>query len=299
LSPLRRRAAVNHVQAHLDVSQRRACRVVGQHRSSQRLVLVERDDEAALTAAIVALASEYGRYGYRRIAALLRSRGWDVNVKRVWRIWRREGLKVPTKQPKRRRLWLNDGSCIRLRPSRRNHVWAYDFVQDRTHDGRTFRMLTVIDEFTRECLAINVARRLRHDDVLQVLADLFTQHGPPDHIRSDNGSEFTATAVRDWLPRVGVKTLFIEPGSPWENGYNESFNGKLRDELLNGEIFTTLHEARVLIERWRQHYNTVRPHSSLGYKPPAPEAILPRPAGLPYATLQSAQQGDLNRRTLT
>jgi len=299
LSPLRRRAAVNHVQAHLDVSQRRACRVVGQHRSSQRLVLVERDDEAALTAAIVALASEYGRYGYRRIAALLRSRGWDVNVKRVWRIWRREGLKVPTKQPKRRRLWLNDGSCIRLRPSRRNHVWAYDFVQDRTHDGRTFRMLTVIDEFTRECLAINVARRLRHDDVLQVLADLFTQHGPPDHIRSDNGSEFTATAVRDWLPRVGVKTLFIEPGSPWENGYNESFNGKLRDELLNGEIFTTLHEARVLIERWRQHYNTVRPHSSLGYKPPAPEAILPRPAGLPYATLRSAQQGDLNRRTLT
>ena len=269
MSPLRRRAAVNHVQAHLDVSQRRACRVVGQHRSSQRLVLVERDDEAALTAAIVALASEYGRYGYRRIAALLRSRGWDVNVKRVWRIWRREGLKVPTKQPKRRRLWLNDGSCIRLRPSRRNHVWAYDFVQDRTHDGRTFRMLTVIDEFTRECLAINVARRLRHDDVLQVLADLFTQHGPPDHIRSDNGSEFTATAVRDWLPRVGVKTLFIEPGSPWENGYNESFNGKLRDELLNGEIFTTLHEARVLIERWRQHYNTVRPHSSLGYKPPA------------------------------
>jgi len=287
------------VQVWLDVSQRRACLVVGQHRSSQRLVLTERDDEAALTAAIVALASEYGRYGYRRIAAVLRSRGWNVNVKRVWRIWRREGLKVPTKQPKRRRLWLNDGSCIRLRPGRRNHVWAYDFVQDRTHDGRAFRMLTVIDEFTRECLAITVARRLRHDDVLQVLADLFTRHGPPDHIRSDNGSEFTATAVREWLPRVGVKTLFIEPGSPWENGYNESFNGKLRDELLNGEIFTTLHEAQVLIERWRQHYNTVRPHSSLGYKPPAPEDILPRPAGLPYATLRSAQQGDHNRRTLT
>ena len=159
---------------------------------------------------------------------------------------------MPTKQPKRRRLWLNDGSCIRLRPSRRNHVWAYDFVQERTHDGRTFRMLTVIDEFTRECLAINVARRLRHDDVLQVLADLFTRHGPPDHIRSDNGSEFTATAVREWLPRVGVGTLFIEPGSPWENGYNESFDGKLRDELLNGEIFTTLYEAQVLIERWRR-----------------------------------------------
>jgi transposase InsO family protein len=234
------------------------------------------DDEVALTAAIVALASEYGRYGYRRIAALLRAQGWPVNVKRVWRIWRREGLKVPSKQPKRGRLWLNDGSCIRLRPSWPNHVWAYDFVQDRTHDGRTIRMLTVIDEFTRECLAIEVARRLRHDDVLHVLADLFTRHGPPDHIRSDNGSEFTAIAVREWLPRVGVRTLFIEPGSPWENGYNESFNGKLRDELLNGEIFYTLQEAKVLIERWRQHYNTIRPHSALGYRPPAPVTILPK-----------------------
>lgn len=182
-----------------------------------------RDDENALTAAIIELASEYGRYGYRRIAALLRAQGWHVNVKRVWRIWRREGLKVPSKQPKRGRLWLNDGSCIRLRPSWPNHVWAYDFVQDRTHDGRAIRMLTVIDEFTRECLAIEVARRLRHDDVLGVLAELFTRHGPPDHIRSDNGAEFTAIAVREWLPRLGVKTLYIEPGSPWENGYNESF----------------------------------------------------------------------------
>jgi putative transposase len=249
--------------------------VVGEHRSTQRRGPVRRDDEAALTAAIIALASEYGRYGYRRIAALLRAQGWHVNVKRVWRIWRREGLKVPSKQPKRGRLWFNDGSCIRLRPSWPNHVWAYDFVQDRTHDGRTIRMLTVIDEFTRECLAIEVARHLRHDDVLQVLAELFTRHGPPDHIRSDNGSEFTAIAVREWLPRLGVKTLYIEPGSPWENGYNESFNGKLRDELLNGEIFYTLREAKVLIERWRLHYNTIRPHSSLCYRPPAPAAILP------------------------
>ena len=263
------------MQVRFDVSERRACRVVSQHRSTQRREPVRRDDEAALTAATVELASEYGRYGYRRIAALLRAQGWHVNVKRVWRIWRREGLKVPSKQPKRGRLWLNDGSCIRLRPSWPNHVWAYDFVQDRTHDGRTIRMLTVIDEFTRECLAIEVARRLRHDDVLHVLAGLFTRHGPPDHIRSDNGSEFTAIAVREWLPRLGVKTLYIEPGSPWENGYNESFNGKLRDELLNGEIFYTLQEAKVLIERWRQHYNTIRPHSSLGYRPPAPAAILP------------------------
>lgn len=264
------------------MSQRRACQVIGQHRSTQRRRLVARDDEVALTTAIVALASEYGRYGYRRITALLRAQGWDVNVKRVWRIWRREGLKVPMKQPKRGRLWLNDGSCIRLRPSWPNHVWAYDFVQDRTHDGRVIKMLTVIDEFTRECLAIDVARRLRHDDVLTCLTDLFTQHAPPDHIRSDNGSEFTAIAVREWLPRVGVKTLYIEPGSPWENGYNESFNGKLRDELLNGEIFYTLQEAQVLIERWRRHYNTVRPHSSLSYRPPAPNAILPVTARSQY-----------------
>ena len=255
------------------VSERRACRVLGQPRTTQRYAAVARPDEDALTVAIIRLASQYGRYGYRRITALLRTEGWHVNHKRVERIWRREGLKVPTKQPKRGRLWLNDGSCLRLRPSWQNHVWAYDFVQARTHDGRAFKMLTVIDEFTRECLAIEVARRLRSDDVLQVLADLMVQHGAPDHIRSDNGPEFTAKAVRAWLTRVEVKTLFIEPGSPWENGFNESFNGKLRDELLNGEIFYTLQEAQVLIERWRRHYNTIRPHSALGYRPPAPEAI--------------------------
>ncbi len=226
-----------------------------------------------MTSAIVRLASLYGRYGYRRVTALLRAEGWHVNHKRVERIWRREGLKVPSKQPKRGRLWLNDGSCIRLRPCWRNHVWAYDFVQARTHDGRAFRMLTVIDEFTRECLAIEVARRLRSDDVLHVLTDLFVQHGPPDHVRSDNGSEFTAKAVRAWLSRLGVKTLYIEPGSPWENGYNESFNGKLGDELLKREIFYSLKEAKILIEQWRHHYNTIRPHSALGYRPPAPEAI--------------------------
>jgi len=206
-----------------------------------------------------------------------------VNHKRVERIWRREGLKVPAKQPKRGRLWLNDGSCIRLRPCWRNHVWAYDFVQGRTHDGQPFRMLTVIDEFTRECLAIEVARHLRSDDVLDVLARLFTQHGVPDHIRSDNGSEFTAKVVREWLPKLKVKTLYIEPGSPWENGYNESFNGRLRDELLNGEIFYTLKEAKVLIERWRIHYNTIRPHSALKYRPPAPQTIVPHRGDMPFA----------------
>ena len=256
------------------MTERRACQVLGQPRATQRYEPLVADDEGPLTAAIIRLAGQYGRYGYRRVTALLRSEGWQVNHKRVERIWRREGLKVPAKQPKRGRLWLNDGSCIRLRPGWRNHVWAYDFVQARTHNGKAFRMLTVIDEFTRECLAIEVARTLRHDDVLACLTALFTGRGPPGHIRSDNGAEFTATAVREWLPRVGVKTLYIEPGSPWENGYNESFNGKLRDELLNGEIFYSLREAQVIIEAWRRHYNTIRPHSALGYRPPAPEAIL-------------------------
>jgi len=258
-----------------------------------------RTDEASLTVDIVRLASQYGRYGYRRITALLHVEGWQVNHKRVERIWRREGLKVPKNQPKRGRLWLNDGSCIRLRPCWKNHVWAYDFVMARTHDGKSFRMLTVIDEFTRECLAIIVARKLKSDDVLQALTDLFVERGVPDHIRSDNGSEFTAKIVREWLGRVGAKTLFIEPGSPWENGYNESFNGKLRDELLNMEIFYNLKEAKVLIEHWRQHYNTIRPHSSLGYKPPAPKTILPRPAVLAYATLQPPQQDGNRGRILT
>lgn len=254
------------------VSERRACKLLGQPRATQRYLPSVRDDEAPLAKRIVELASMFGRYGYRRITALLRREGWWVNHKQVERIWRQEGLKVPKKQPRRGRLWLNDGSCVRLRPTHKDHVWAYDFVHCRTRDGRSFRMLTLIDEYTRECLAIDVARQLKHDDVLEQLAWLMATRGVPDHIRSDNGSEFTAKAVRDWLKRVGVKTLYIEPGSPWENGYIESFNGKLADELLEREVFDTLHEAKVLIERWRVQYNTVRPHSALGYRPPAPEA---------------------------
>jgi transposase InsO family protein len=214
----------------------------------------------------------YGRYGYRRITALLRNEGWRVNHKRVWRIWRQAGLKVPQRQPKRGRLWLNDGSCVRLRPEHKNHVWTYDFVFDRTHNGCPLKMLTVVDEYSRESLAIEVARRLTSKDVIRVMARLMLKHGVPAHIRSDNGPEFVAKVLREWLHRLDVEALFIEPGSPWENGYIESFNGKLRDELLNGEIFYTLQEARVLIEMWRRHYNQVRPHSSLGYRPPAPEA---------------------------
>ena len=229
-----------------------------------------------MTAAVIRLAAQYGRYGYRRITALLHQEGWGVNHKRVERIWRQAGLKVPAKQPRRGRLWLTNGSCVRLRPAWPNHVWAYDFVATRTQDGRPLRLLTILDEYTRECLAIEVARRLRADDVLHRLAALFVQRGVPVCLRSDNGPEFTAQAVRGWLARVGATTLYIEPGSPWENGYIEGFNGKLRDECLNGELFYTLLEARVLIERWRQTYNHLRPHSALGYRPPAPEAIQPR-----------------------
>lgn len=256
------------------VSERRACKVVELHRATRRYEVKEDQINKVITPRIIHYASEYGRYGYKRITALVRAEGYNINHKRVYRIWRKEGLKVPLKQPKRRRLWLNDGSCIRKRPEYKNHVWSYDFVHDYTHDGRVIKMLTIIDEFSRICLAIDVRRKINSLDVLQTLADLFLIHGVPKYIRSDNGPEFIAERLRDWFARLQVSPLFITPGSPWENGYIESFNGKLRDELLNGELFYTLKEAQVLIERWRRNYNTVRPHSSLGYKPPAPEAVM-------------------------
>ena len=255
-------------------TERTACRVLGQHRSTQRKPRRTADDEAALTQAGVELARQYGRYGYRRITALLRAEGWHTNHKRVERIWRAEGLKVPPRQPKRSRTHDPSFSHKRLRPERPNHVYAYDFVEDRTRDGRRFRMLNVVDEFTRECLCIRVGRKLRASDIIDVLADLFTTRGTPGYIRSDNGPEFAAKAVKDWITGVRVSTAYIEPGSPWENGYVKPFNGKLRDELLGCEVFNTLAEAKVLIEQWRRHYNTVRPHSSLGYRPPAPKAMM-------------------------
>jgi putative transposase len=264
------------VSQKLAVSERRACKVLEQARATQRRNLSPPSDEKQLTDDIIALATRYGRYGYRRITALLNNNeyGWKVNHKRVERIWRKEGLKVPKKQPKRGRLWLNDGSCVRLRPEHKDHVWSYDFMIDRTADGRAFKILNIIDEYTRECLAVLVARKIKAQDVIDILFNLFIYRCIPDHIRSDNGPEFTAKTIRKWLNRLGVKTLYIEPGSPWENGYIESFNGKMRDELLNLEIFTTLEEARVLIEQWRKEYNQVRPHSSRNNRPPAPETIL-------------------------
>ena len=262
------------MRVELGVSERRACRVLGQHRSTQRHVPRGREDEERLVADMIELARQYGRYGYRRIAALLRDAGWQINDKRVERLWRREGLKVPGKQPKRGRLWFNDGSCIRLRAQHPNHVWSYDFVHHRTDDGKAFRTLNILDEFSRECLAIRIKRKLNSTDVIDALTDLFILRGVPAYIRSDNGPEFIAEAVRRWIAAVGAQTAYIEPGSPWENGYIESFNARLRDELLNGEIFYSLKEAQIVIEKWRQHYNTKRPHSSLGYRPPAPESIV-------------------------
>lgn len=265
------------------VSQRRACRILSQPRGTQRYRPILRPDEDLLTQRIISLACQYGRYGYRRIAVMVNRSGLRVSRDRVERIWRREALQVPRKQRPRGRLWLNDGSCIRLRPERPNHVWSYDFVTTWTHDGRPVRLLCLIDEYTREALAIRVERSIGAQVVIETLADVMLMRGVPDHIRSDNGPEFTAKALRAWLATVGARTLYIEPGSPWENGYCESFNGRLRDELLNAEIFYSLREARVVIERWRKDYNTVRPHSSLGYRPPAPAAINPKPPALEQA----------------
>ena len=273
MSPSRRRDAVARVGGCLGVSERRACRVVGHPRTTQRYRSLERSQESLLTEAVVRLASQFGRYGYRQITALLRQQGWGVNHKRVQRIWRREGLKVPEKQPKRGRLWLNDGSIVRLRPERPNHVWAYDFVAAQTHNGSVLRLLNIIDEYTWECLAIKAERHILAHNVVECLGDLFLEHGVPEHVRSDNDPEFTAKAVRRWIDPVGAKTLFIQPGSPWENGYMESFSGKLRDELLNREVFYTLQEVRVVTDLWRRHCNHYRPHSALGYRPPAPEVI--------------------------
>ena len=257
----------------LKFSERRVCRAISQVRSTQRYKPIPNPFKEKLRERVIDLAKEYGRYGYRTITSMLNMEGWDVGKDRIYTIWREEGLKVPAKQPKKGRLWLHDGSCIRKRPEYKNHVWSYDFMFDRTHDGRQIKILNIIDEFTRECLASYTARRIRSQDVILVLADLFLKHGIPQYLRSDNGPEFISKTIRKWLSNLKIQPLFIEPGSPWENGYIESFNEKMRDQFLNGEIFYSLREAQILIERWRRHYNNVRPHSSLGGVPPVPETI--------------------------
>lgn len=251
------------------MSERRACRVTGQHRSTQRRRAETPCDEVRLVTEMRSLARRHPRFGYRRIGQMLRRRGWRANHKRIERLWKREGLRVPSKKRKKRRLGRSENGCIRQRATHRNHVWSYDFVFDRTVDGRRLKLLTLVDEYTRECLAVHVARSITADEVLGVLASVMQERGAPAYIRSDNGPEFVAHKLRQWLQRCGIGTLFIAPGSPWENGYCESFNGKLRDELLACELFHTLAEARYLVDRWRHEYNTLRPHQSLGGLTPA------------------------------
>lgn len=215
------------------------------------------------------LSMRHPRYGYRRITALLRGEGWCVNRKRVHRLWKREGLKVVVKQRKKRRLGSSDNSVVRRKAEHINHVWSYDFVMDQTENGRQLKFLPVLDEYTRECLTLEVARSMTARDVIEVLEQLFIVRGVPEYIRSDNGSEFIANAIKTWLAEIGVKTLYIAPGSPWENAYSESFNSRFRDELLNRELFGSVLESRVLSGDWRLDYNHHRPHSSLDYMTPA------------------------------
>lgn len=245
------------------------------NRTSYRYDPVKLPDEDEVRADIIYKACNFGRVGYRMVTDMMNNEGREINHKRIERIWREEGLKLPKKQSKKRRLWLNDGSCIRLRPEHKNHVWSYDFVEDKTYNGKKIRFLNIIDEFTHECLASIPRRSWRNNDIIEVLSGLMVIRGCPEYLRSDNGSEFTANKLRKWLSNVGVITAYIEPGSPWENGYCESFNARMRDEFLNGELFGNMFEAQVLTKRWVEYYNMVRPHSSLGGKPPAPQIIIP------------------------
>jgi len=258
-------------------SERKVCALVGLSRTVWRYQAHQRDDETPFRAEIIRLASQYGRYGYRMIAGLMRNAGWILATPdRVRHIWKEEGLKVPDKQTPRGRLWLNDGSCLRLRPAYQNHVWSYDFVLIRDVYGSKVRMLTMLDEYSRTCLVVHCARHIGANEVIEQLANAMISHGIPEYIRSDNGPEFIANKLRKWLADVGVKTAYITPGSPWENGYCESFNGTLRNELLNGELFYGVRETQALVNQWVQHYNTTRPHSALGYRPPAPEITIPK-----------------------
>ncbi len=278
-----------HVQRVLGVSERRACRAIGQPRSTQRYEAGKPDKDGPLRKRMRELSRRHPRYGYRRVWALLRREGWPVNRKRVQRLWREEGLRVPRPQRKRRRLGSSENSCTRLRAERKNHVWSYDFVMDETSDGRRLKLLPLVDEFTREAHAILVERSITSENVVKLLAGLFRVHGEPEYIRSDNGPEFIAAAVKEWLALSGVETLYIEPGSPWENAYSESFNSRFEDELLNREIFSSLTEAKVLVEQYRLAYNHERPHSALDYRTPAEFAA--GQASGSQANVASAPQG--------
>jgi putative transposase len=272
-----RRQTARRLQEVFGVSERRACRVLGQHRSTQRQRPRTKEEEQRLLARMLELVRQHPRFGYRRIWALLRREGWRVNRKRVHRLWRKQGLKVPRKQRKKRRLGCSANSCVRRPAEYKDHVWAWDFMHDRTTNGGPLKWFTLVDEYTRECLALEVRRGMTARAVGAVLAEVVRERGAPAHIRSDNGPEFIAKALRSWMAGAGLETLYIEPGAPWENGYAESFNSKVRDELLNAEEFASLLEAQVLGKEWKRGYNHERPHSSLGYRTPAEYgALCPR-----------------------
>jgi putative transposase len=263
-----------HLQQKFEVSERRACRMVGQPRSSQRYVSAKAGKDVSLSQRMIALSHENPRYGYRRVWALLRREGWAVNKKRVQRLWREADLKVPAKERKRRRMGTSENGCTRRRAEYIDHVWTYDFAMDTTQDGRRLKVMPIVDEYSRECLALEVARSITAEDVLSTLTRLFMERGEPAYIRSDNGPEFMAKALKRWLAASRVKTLYIEPGAPWENAYSETFISRLRDELLNREVFANLKEAKVLAEDYREHYNRKRPHGSLGYLTPVEFAAI-------------------------
>ncbi len=256
----------------LATSERRTCQVIGVARSSLQYRPVPRDDDA-LRLAIIRLAKQYGRYGYRKVTKLLHVEGWRVNHKKVEQLWREEGLQLPQRHKKRKRLYHKDSSIIRLRPTCPNHVWAIDVVHDKLSNGRSDKMLTVLDEFTRRALAVVIRTKMGADDVLEALYPLLLRHGSPEYIRSDNGPEFSAEAMQGWLQRIGIKPIRIYPGAPWENGYNERFNGTLRREVLNAEWFTTTKQAQIVINHWLRQYNHTRTHQALNMPPPVPETL--------------------------
>ena len=290
MSPSRKRTAVTHLQETFSVSQRMACDVLDQPRSTQRYAAVPAEDESVLVARMHELVRAHPRFGYRRIARMLRREGFRVNVKRVYRLWRQEGFKVPRKTRKKRRLGQSANGCVRRRAESRNHVWCWDFIFDRTSRGSSLKWLTVVDEFTRECLCLKVDRSITSEAIIDIFAGLFLAHGRPVHIRSDNGPEFIAEGLRKWLTTAEIGPLYIAPASPWENGYAESFHSKLRDEFLNLEVFDSVQEAQAMGTAWRREYNEVRPHSSLGYLTPAEFARLCGPSAPASAAPQPALQ---------
>ncbi len=289
---------MTHIQKTFNLSERRACQAVDQPRSTQRYSGKRAGIDEALASRMSELSRENPRYGYRRVWALLRREGWEVNKKRVLRLWREQGLKVPKKQHKSRRMGMGSGenSVTKRRAEYPGHVWSYDFAMDQTEDGRRLKVMPVVDEYTRECLSLEAERSIKALGVIDTLRRLFIERGEPDYIRSDNGPEFIAEAIKEWLAICEVKTLYIEPGAPWENAYSESFISRLRDELLERELFVNLKEAQVLLEDYRGHYNHCRPHGALGYLTPAEFATIEALRGqssVPSEELQSLQRVSL------